>query len=528
LITLIITSLKLGFFSFSLIWLFHLYFFLFVIPLKTMTDISTLFAFGSHRALFTIAVVLAMAPISLSQTDTLPWQSSPYAAPQGKATYIESYPVVATTSDWSTLIVRIVTQYFLWWLPDLFLMVLWRRQPVKVWLKHSMRKVFFSWRPGAVFVQSCQPMNAIEAYKIIDDGETLPGLLPMLFTLATDGWTLASGGLSVYTQWVTSNSNVSGWSGMYRFYNPIVPSIVSFISIITALCKTSNKVRIYLTVIALIIWPAIYLPIYILHDSKSKMYILEIMVFILQLNPFLIVRLELISMVLIGLERVFILPIVSTANIKMTAFPFPALNTWAFGGPLLILGIVTLLFAEAGMLTSALEIINYLNTLQAKISARFSSKSEERRPDVLPRHQVSDELIDSIINSPSGKDDNYPTTPQPPSHPLSVSSRNAPQAIYLPSRSQPADLQITSLSSPTLTNTSMELQSRSPPPTYTSTTSTPRPGVQQLSPVHPLPSFNQTDNATPHTQPDIAHIYRVLTGRNMDGAQVEDATRRNI
>ncbi|CAO3671658.1 unnamed protein product [Umbelopsis ramanniana] len=449
-----------------------------------------------------------MSPISSSQTDTLPWQPAPYATPQGEATYVDSSPVVATASDWSTLIVRIVTQYFLWWLPDLFLMVLWRRQPLKVWLKHSMRKVFFSWRPGAVFVQSCQPMNATEAYKIIDGSEKLPGLLPMLFTLATDGWTLANGGLSVYTQWVTSN--------------------ISFISIITALCKTSNKVRIYLTVAALIIWPAIYLPIYILRDSHSKMYIMEIMVFVLQLNPLLIVKLELLSMVLIGFERVFILPVVSTADIKMTAFPFPALNTWAFGGPFLVLGIVTLLFAEAGMLTSAVEIMKYLNTLQQKIIARFSSKPEERRPDVLPMHQVSDELIDSIINSPSGKDDNHPTTPQPPSHPLSVSSRSAPQAVYIPSRSQPADLQIMSLSSPTPTNTSIELQRRSPPPAYTSTTSTPHLGVQQLSPVHPLPPSNQTDNTTPHTQPDIAHIYRVLTGRNMDGAQVEDALRCNI
>lgn len=493
-----------------------------------MTDNSIIFSYGSHRALITAAVLLAMAPISLSQTDTLPWQPIPYATPRGETTYIDSYPVVATASDWSTLIVRIVTQYFLWWLPDLVLMVLWRKRPVKVWLKHSMRKVFFSWRPGAVFVQSCQSVNAVEAYKIINGGENLPGLLPMLFTLATDAWTLASGGLSVYTQWVTSNSNVSGWNGMYRFYNPIVPSIVSFISIITALCKTNNKVRIYLIIAALITWPAIYLPIYILHDSKSKMYILEIMVFLLQLNPLLVWKLELISMVLIGFERVFILPIVSTADIKLTAFPFPALNTWAFGGPFLVLGIVTLLFAEAGMLTSAAEITNYLNTLQQKIVARVSFKSEERRPDVLPMHQVSDEVIYSTIHSSPGKGDKSATTLEPSSRSLSVSQRSTPQAIHPSSRSQPADLQVTSLSPPTPTNSNIELQSRSPQTAYANTTSTLRPGVQQPPPAHFLTPSNPTDNATSHVQPDIAHIYRLLTGRNMDGAQVVDATRRDI
>jgi hypothetical protein len=489
-----------------------------------MTDTSFFFPYGSHRIIFTVAVLLAMAPASLAQIDPATWRPNPYATPEGNTTDIDSYPVVPTSSDWSTLIVRIVTQYFLWWLPDLFLMVLWRRQPVKLWLRHSMRKVFFNWRPGAVFIQSCQPMEATEAYRIIDGGEKLPGLFPLLFTLATDGWTLANGGLSVYTQWVTSDSEVSGWNGMFRFYNPIVPSIVSFISIITALCKASNKVRIYLIVAALIIWPAIYLPIYILHDSASKLYIMEIMVFIFQLNPLLIVKLELVSMVLIGMDRVFILPIIATANAKSTGFPFPALNTWAFGGPFLVLGIVTLLFAEAGMLTSAVEIINYLNILQQKIVVRLTSKNEDRRPDVLPVHQVSDGLIESIINSSSRKDDN---TPQPSHQQYSGLQPSVPQAFNQSPRTHLADLQITSVPSPTLTNSSIELQSRSPPPAYTSATSTPRPDVRQLPPVHPLPPAHPTDSVTPNTQLDIAHIYHLITGRNTDGAQVDDATRRN-
>ncbi|KAG2176076.1 hypothetical protein INT44_000555 [Umbelopsis vinacea] len=463
-----------------------------------------------------------MASVSLAQIDPLT-RLSPYASSKGKTTDIDSYPVVPTSTDWSTLIVRIVTQYFLWWLPDLFLMVLWQKKPVNLWLRHSMRKVFFNWRPGAVFVQSCQPAEATEAYRIIVGEDKLPGLFPMLFTLATDGWTLANGGLSVYTQWVTSDSNVSGWNGMFRFYNPIVPSIVSFISIIATLCKTSNKVRIYLIIAALIIWPAIFLPIYILHDS-SQMYIVEIVVLILQLNPLLIVKLELLSMVLIGLDRVFILPVIATSNIKITGFPFPALNNWAFGGPMLILGIVTLLFAEAGMLTSALEIMKYLNTLQGNVVARFTSKKEDRGPNVLPMHQASDEVVESISNSSSRKKDpsTIPTTPQPFSQRHSGVQSSVPQAVNQPPRTHQSDLQITSLPAPI--NPNIELQSRSPPPAYTSTTSSPRAEVR--SPVQNIPSPHPTDSTAPNTQLDIAQIYHLITGRNTDGAQVDGSTRR--
>ncbi|KAI8579763.1 hypothetical protein K450DRAFT_240221 [Umbelopsis ramanniana AG] len=492
-----------------------------------MRDISSIIP-GSHRIIFAAVVLLAMAPVSWAQIDPLTGLP-PYASPKGKTTDIDSYPVAPTSLDWSTLIVRIVTQYFLWWLPDLFLMVLWQRQPVKLWLIHSMRKVFFNWRPGAVFVQSWQPTEATEAYRVILGGEKLPGLFPMLFTLATDGWTLASGGLSVYTQWVTSNHDVSGWNGIFRFYNPIVPSIVSFISIIAALCKASNKVRIYLIVAALIIWPAIFFPVYILHDS-SHMYIMEIMVFIIQLNPFLIIGLELVSMVLIGLDRVFALPVIATSDIKRTGFPFPSLNNWAFGGPFLALGIVTLLFAEAGMMTSALEIMNYVKILQQKVVARFKSKKEDARPNVLPMHQVSDEPIESIDKSPLGKKDSNSTTRPSTSEPPSTHQRNGlqssvAQTVNQPSTAHQEDLQITSVPSPTLTNSNIELQSRSPPPAYSSTTSTPR--VDVRPPVQTIPTAHPTDSIAPNTQLDIGQIYHLITGRNTDGAQVDASTRRN-
>ncbi|KAH8549362.1 hypothetical protein BGW37DRAFT_502865 [Umbelopsis sp. PMI_123] len=132
-----------------------------------MIDKSAFVQCGSRRIMAIVVVLLALTPMSFAQT----WVPNPYAIPEGNTIEIDSSPVQATREDWMILIARVATQYVLWWLTDLILIVLWQRQPVKAWLRHSIRKIFFQWRPGPVFIISCQPSEASEALRFIDGSD---------------------------------------------------------------------------------------------------------------------------------------------------------------------------------------------------------------------------------------------------------------------------------------------------------------------------------------------------------------------
>ncbi|KAH8549363.1 hypothetical protein BGW37DRAFT_469326 [Umbelopsis sp. PMI_123] len=267
------------------------------------------------------------------------------------------------------------------------------------------------------------------------------------------------------------------------------------------------------------------------------------MVYAFQLNPFLVAKLELVSMLLIGFDRVFSLPIIATANIKSTGFPFPTLNNWSFGAPLLTLAILTLIFAEIGMLTCYAELWNYTSSVLRRFQVRFTSRFisnplENRCPEVLPMHQVSDQLVESIIASPPRKDvdEIYLSGTEDIVTPSQPSSQrcNAPKYSMPPTRPQqpgvqPTPFQISSFPPTTLQHYDTELQSRSPPPVYSSEASSTRLETDQPSLTQPPPRTHQTDNIPPNTQPNYAQLYDLLRRRGeMDGEQADDSLRRNI
>ncbi|GAB5592741.1 hypothetical protein Unana1_07641 [Umbelopsis nana] len=377
-----------------------------------MVGASSIFFCSRSRPTATLLTFALLLSPCYAQTDFTPYAINPLASPQGNSTWVDPSPFEPTRQDWTILITRVLTQYFLWWLTDLLIMVAWKRLSWRLWLKKVMRKILLQWRPGAVFMLSCQPSTAAEAIKVLDNSAEIPGLASMALTLMIDLSTLVSGALSLQKQYGIPNAKEGsgGWKGMDIFFSPVAPAIVSSISTITALCKTRNSIRITLIVLGLIAWPAVYLPAAILHDPGNFLYI-TLVVYILQLNPFFIMKLELVMMALIGFDRVLTLPIVSSANIVSTGFPFPALNTWAFAGPLLTLGIITLIIAEVSLVISYGEIQAYIGVLFSKLGARMTrtSKPPPTETTVLPMHQISDQLIEDVIAHPPCNEKDEPS-----------------------------------------------------------------------------------------------------------------------
>jgi hypothetical protein len=492
--------------------------------------------------MITLLFFVTLFTTPFAQTDLLFSGNHLLAASQGVTKIVNNaYPLAPAREDWTILLTRVLTQYILWWFTDLVIIMIWKRKSWRVWLRKIMRKILFQWRPGAVFVLSCQPLDAAEAHKSLDGSEDLPGYAVMALTMMIDLSTLVSGALSLHRQWIT-NGGHTGWLGMNLFFTPVAPAIVSFISAITALCKASNRVRIILIVLGLIAWPAIYLPITILHDP-DQYYIFTIVAYVCQLNPLFIVKLELVTMVLIGFDRVFSLPIVASSDMVRTGFPFPTLNTWAFAGPLLAIGIATLILAEASLMASYNEIAAYMDVVQKKILARLSANPlAERRAAALPMYEISDELILQVISKPPPSEvgelgRGTVKTNQLYNPTVTTTDIRATYSAVVVPASTPNDVIELPEAPSASKNPYKQLGSQGAVPAapFTSTSS----AITEVSqPVFQIPSVTPPSSVTQASSqtlpPNPVRLsnseiwHRMMEGREAGGARLEDSARHNI
>ncbi|KAJ2957702.1 hypothetical protein NQZ79_g6665 [Umbelopsis isabellina] len=307
---------------------------------------------------------------------------------------IDQSPLEPSASDWMLLWTRILTQYILWWFTDLLIIVVWKRKPWKIWIDKAMRKILLQWRPGIMFVITCEPKQAVDAYKLLgNDGDAINNT-SLAITLLVDLFTIAGGGLSLYKIW-NHETIGNGWSMMSIFFAPVPPAIISFFSALTVIFNTRNRTRIILITLGLVAWPAIMLPLLsnnIAWDgSKTNDWIFELVSWIFSMNPFVLVKMEHGIVLFIAFQRLFEILIFVGSDPKSTGFPFPALTTWAFGAPLLIFGLGIVIFAEVALFRAYKDIIFYYTKLQARWGqALFGKKNiDEPPPLALPMHIVS-------------------------------------------------------------------------------------------------------------------------------------------
>ncbi|KAG2177025.1 hypothetical protein INT43_007679 [Umbelopsis isabellina] len=316
-----------------------------------------------------------------------------------RPTYASDQPLLQpSASDWMLLWTRILTQYVLWWLTDLLIIVVWKRKSWKIWIHKAMRKILLQWRPGIMFIITCEPKQAVDAYKLLgDDGGPITNT-SLAITLLVDLFTIAGGAMSLYKVW-NHETIGNGWSIMNLFFAPVPPAIISFFSTLTVIFNTRNRTRIILIILGLVAWPAIMLPLLSTHISlkgmKDDYWVFELVSWMFSMNPFVIIRMEHVIVLFIAFQRLFEILVFVGSDPTTSRFPFPALNTWAFGAPLLIFGLGIVIFAEVALFTVYKNIIFYYTKLKARWSnALFHRKNgTEPPPLALPMHTVPNDIL---------------------------------------------------------------------------------------------------------------------------------------
>ncbi|KAM3578808.1 hypothetical protein VKS41_004950 [Umbelopsis sp. WA50703] len=232
---------------------------------------------------------------------------------------------------------------------------------------------------------TCEPKGAEEAYRLLgDDGGPISNT-SLVITLLVDLFTIAGGGVSLYQ--ITNHQITDNGLGVLKiFFAPVPPAIISFFSTLTVMLKARNRTRIILISLGLVAWPAIMLPLMI---GNSDLWILELISWVFCINPFVLVRAEYAVVLFIAFQRLFEILIYIASNPATSGFPFPALATWAFGGPLLVFGLAITVFAEVALYVAYKDILMYYAKLKSRWGNVLRGKKNMAEPPLaLPMHTV--------------------------------------------------------------------------------------------------------------------------------------------